>query len=94
MRLVDDEQRRLRLGHRVEHLGLGQLLRREEEELHLPGAQGVEGGGAVPVRQAAVRLHRRHVPAAAEQAGDLVALQRDERADDDGRAVEQQGGTW
>ena len=42
VRLVDDEQRRLRLGDRVEHLGLAQLLGREEEELDVAVLEPVE----------------------------------------------------
>jgi hypothetical protein len=89
--LVDDEQRGLGLRHRREHLRLRQLLGREEDELDVTGRERLERRLAGPLALAAVGLHRTTGPGVLEQAGDLVALQGDERADDDRRAVDQQG---
>jgi hypothetical protein len=79
------------LRDRVEHLRLAELLGREEEELDVAGAQRLEGRLARLLRLAAVGLHGAAGAGVLEQARDLVALQGDERADHDGRAVEQQG---
>ncbi len=89
--LVYDEQRRPRRRQLVEDLLLGELLGGEEDVLDVAGAQALEGLRAVGGAHAAVDLPHPLLPGAAgEQVLDLVSLQRDERAHDDGRSVQQQ----
>jgi hypothetical protein len=86
--LVDHQQGRLRLPQLLQNLLFGQLLRGQQDELALALAQRLHqllalalGDRRVQLRRLARRrlLHRL----------DLVALQGDQRRDDDRRAVEQ-----
>ena len=72
MRLIDDEQRRLRVPDGVDHLGLGQLLGGEEEELERVLGQLGERRFPLGGRDGRVDLRRpaRRAPA---QVVDLVA---------------------
>ena len=91
VRLVDDEQRRLRDRELVEHLRLGELLGREEHELER--VLGQLGERLVPLGgpDAGVEL-RRTARRPRAQVLDLLALERDQRRDDDGGAGQQQRG--
>jgi hypothetical protein len=88
--LVNDEQRRPGLAQGVEHVALAQLLRREEEELDVAGADAVQRGPAL--RDANRGVGRRGAVRDAHQAGHLVSLEGDQRADDDGWPLEQERG--
>ena len=82
MRLVDDEQRRPRDGQLVEHVVVGELLRGEEDELQRVLGELGQRRIALRRRDGRVELGR---PArrALAQVVDLVALEGDERRDDD-----------
>ena len=91
VRLVDDEERRLRGRQALGDLVVRQLLGREEHELDASVGEALEDALALAVRQRGVQGGR----AAAPDAGDglhLVLLQGDERRHHDRRAVEEQAG--
>ena len=90
MRLVDDEQAGPALLDLVEHLGVAQLLGSQQEHLDLPGGEGLERLAPGPL--AARRADGGRGVAVLAQGLDLVTLQRDGRADHEGRAVEQVAG--
>jgi hypothetical protein len=90
VRLVDDEQRHVRRAQLPEHLVVGQLLGREQEELDLPG--GEVGEGPLPLRRRHGRVEQRGPLAGLLQRPQLVVLQRDGRRDHQRAAVDQPGG--
>ena len=90
VRLVDREQRDLRLAELREEALVVEALRRDVEQLETPVAQAV-GDGAHLVRVEA-RVEPRRVDALAREEVDLILHQRDQRRDDDRHAVEQQRG--
>ena len=93
VRLVDDHQRRARASDLLEHVGVGELLGRHEQELEAVLARrrraprsrsdsrdALEETAAAPPSRLVV------------EALDLVALEGDQRRDDERRPVEQQPG--
>ena len=91
MRLVDDQQRRLRDRELVQHVRVGELLGGEEDELErLLGELGecrlALGRGDVRVELGGA------AGGAGPQVVDLLALERDQGRDDHGGAGQQQPG--
>ncbi len=97
VRLVDHEQRRRRAtASSSSTSGVGELLGREEDELERVLGQLGERGLALGGRDGRVEL-RRAARRALAQVVDLVALERDQRRDDDGRAraaAARRSGRW
>jgi hypothetical protein len=90
VRLIDDEQRRLRVPDGVDHLGLGQLLGGEEHEADRSVPQPLEHLALVAGRHRRVELGgAAGAVLDLREPLDLVALQGDEWGDDHDRAVEQ-----
>src|SRR3954469_14155056 len=90
VRLVDDDERRLRGRQLVEDLGVGELLGGEEQELERVLLELGERLLALALGQARVEL--RGAERAPAQRVDLVALQGDQRRDDERRAGGEQPG--
>jgi hypothetical protein len=91
--LVDDEHRGLRVPHGVDHLRLGQLLGRQEDEADRSVRQRREHLALLPVGKAGVEPDgAAHRAAQVGQPVDLVALERDERRDHHDRPVQEQAG--
>ena len=90
VRLVDDEEGRPGRGEIVEDGGVGELLGGEEEKLERVLGQLGERLLALALRHARVEL--RGAERAVAQPVDLVALERDQRRDDKGRALRQETG--
>ena len=90
VRLVHHRQRDRRAAQPGEDLGVGQLLRCEQQELDPPGGEVLDGLPALPGRQRGVE-HRRALPGRV-QGAQLVVLQRDGRTDHQGGALDQHGG--
>ena len=88
VRLVDDEQRRPRRDELGQRVLVGQLLGGQQHELDLALLHALDGLG--PVALAHGRVQRRRL--ALVDGLHLVALQRDQRRDDDRRPVDQQAG--
>ncbi len=76
MGLVDDEERRPGRGRPGQHVGVGQLLGSEEQELQVTGDEVVERLATVGRADLGVGLGR--IDAVGLQASDLVALEGDE----------------
>ena len=90
VRLVDDEEGRPGGGELVEDGGVGELLGGEEEELERVLGQLGERLLALALRHARVEL--RGAERAPAQPVDLVALERDQRRDDERRPLRQEPG--
>ena len=88
MRLVDREQRDLRLAELREEALVVEALRRDVEQLQAAGAQAVRDGADLGLVEAGVEPCG--VDALACEQVDLVLHQRDQRRDDDGYAVEEE----
>src|SRR5437588_231999 len=88
VRLVDREQRDLRLAELLQESLVVEALGRDVEQLQAAGAKAF-GDGSHLVRVEA-RVEPRCVDAARREEVDLVLHQRDQRRDHDGHAVEQQ----
>ena len=88
MRLVDREQRHLRLRQHRQAARRHQPFRRDIEQVEIARDQAALDVGGLLERQR--RVQRGGVDAGLEQAGDLVAHQRDQRRHDDAAAFAQQ----
>ena len=89
VRLVDHEQPRPGAPHGVAGLVVGELLRREEDEL--VWSTGLDERCRPRTRRLRRVQDRRRQPGRA-QVGELVVLERDQRRHDDGGAAAQQAG--
>ena len=88
MRLVDRKQRDAGAAEQVEAARRQQPLRRDVEQIEIAGEQPrLDRGGFVEGQR---RIQHRRLDAGLEQAGDLVAHQRDQRRDHDAAAFAQQ----
>ena len=90
VRLVDGEQRDLRLAELGEEALVVEALGRDVEELQAAVSQPLRDGANVGCVEA--RVEPRGVDALQREQVDLVLHQRDQRGDDDGDAVEEQRG--
>jgi len=86
VRLVDGEERDLRVSELCEEPLVVEALRRDVEQLQAPGAEAL--GDAANLVGAEARVEPRGVDSATGEEVDLVLHQRDQRRDDDGDAVE------
>lgn len=92
MGLVDREEPRPGPLERVEDPVVGELLGGEEHELQLPCGEAAQDVRAlVPARRGVEHRGREVEVRARGEGGQLVVLEGDQRADDDGGPVEQQG---
>ena len=91
MRLVDDEERHGQRGEHVDERVVFEFLRRHEDDLHLARGDPRDGRRFLLFGKRRIeRGHRLH--AAVVQHVDLIFHQRDERAHDDRRTRQDQGG--
>jgi hypothetical protein len=89
VRLVDDQQRDRRGAQGGQHLVVGQLLRRQQQELLPPG--GELGQRPLAVGRPDGRVEQRGPLAGGLQRAQLVVLQRDRRRDHQRAAVDELG---
>ncbi len=90
VRLVDREQRDRRLGQLGEEALVVEPLGCDVEELQAAGAEAVGDVACLGLLDA--RIEPRCIDALEHERVDLILHQRDQRRDDDGDAVEHQGG--
>ena len=88
MRLVDREQGDVGAAEQAEAARRHQPLRRDIEQVEIAGQQPRLDGVGFLIGQR--RIQHRRLDAGLEQAGDLVAHQRDQRRDHDAAALSQQ----
>jgi len=92
VRLVDGHQARAQGRHPLQHLGVGQLLGREEQELDRAGGDPLQRLAPLAFGLRRADPDRACAGAGRLDAGDLVVLQGEQRRDDDGRPVDEQSG--
>ena len=90
VRLVDDEQGWPGVGQPVQHRWIGERFGRDEQELDRTASERVQGCG--PFARGPRGVDRRRGETQGLEGGELVLLQRDQRRDDEGRAVDGDAG--